>query len=149
MTTCQAKETDGLQIKAVWSHATTCTGTRDSCCASVPDYNVPSCMVTVVSHRSQKRCSWQNLLSYLASQGQRGASGIVSGLFRPYVQEAFLEIYQATDGDAFCTADAPEKGQGQPSLEAIFFPPLEQLAVSWSLAVTEGAIKWQLTDTSF
>lgn len=54
--------------------------------------------------------SWQNLLSYLASQGQREASGIASGLFRPYVQEALLEVYQATDDDAFCTADAPEKG---------------------------------------
>lgn len=54
--------------------------------------------------------SWQNLLSYLASRGQRGASGIVSDLFRPHVQEAFLQVYQAIDDDALSIAYAPEKG---------------------------------------
>lgn len=47
-----------FQIRALLSYAITrtYTGTRESCCASLPDYNVPSYVVTVIRHRSQKLC---------------------------------------------------------------------------------------------
>lgn len=95
MTMCQPKEPCGFQIKAVWSYAITYKNKGKLLCITTW---LQCAFMHGHSHKPQVTetlSSWQNLLSYLASQGQRGASGIVSGLFRPYVQEEFLEVYQA------------------------------------------------------
>lgn len=52
-----------------------------------------------------------------------------------YVQEAFLQVYQAIDGYVLYKEILLRKPSASFHFEVIFFPPGEQLALSWSLTL--------------